>query len=180
MKNHNFGPCRVAVWQNSSLNCIIYCRQMEINWSLSVLLCSAYLYTRRNKEKTKDTIHSIILPFCNNITNDIWTKHCPIQINLPTRCNNFTSLLLDVYVWLNMFRAPLRPSSGAHNCTRSLRFYRWSVVGRGRGLPDHDHDQQHSNHHTPTVEPEAPNAVVCAWLWAERRLKHGEPHINVK
>jgi len=36
-----------------------------------------------------------------------------IQINQPTRCNSFTSLLFDVYVWLNMFRAPLRPSSGA-------------------------------------------------------------------
>jgi hypothetical protein len=54
-----------------------------------------------------------------------------IQINQPTRCNSFTSLLLDVYVWLNMFRAPLRPSSGAYNCTRSLWFYRWSIVGRG-------------------------------------------------
>jgi hypothetical protein len=30
-----------------------------------------------------------------------------------------------------MFRAPLRPSSGAYNCTRSLWFYRWIVVGRG-------------------------------------------------
>jgi hypothetical protein len=40
----------------------------------------------------------------------------------------FTSLLLDVYVWLNMFRAPLRPSSGAYNCTRSLWFYRWKVA----------------------------------------------------
>jgi hypothetical protein len=27
-----------------------------------------------------------------------------------------------------MFRASLRPSSGAYNCTRSLWFYRWSVV----------------------------------------------------
>jgi len=27
-----------------------------------------------------------------------------------------------------MFRAPIRPSSGAYNCTRSLCFYRWSVV----------------------------------------------------
>jgi hypothetical protein len=34
----------------------------------------------------------------------------------------------DVYVWLNMFRAPLRPSSGAYNCTRSLWFYRWRVA----------------------------------------------------
>jgi len=44
--------------------------------------------------------------------------HHTIQINQPTRCNSFTSLLLDVYAWLNMFRAPLRPSSGAYNCTR--------------------------------------------------------------
>ena len=47
-----------------------------------------------------------------------------IQINEPTRCNSFTSLLLDVYVWLNMFRASPRPFSGAYNCTRSLWFYR--------------------------------------------------------
>jgi len=43
-----------------------------------------------------------------------------IQINQPTRCNSFTSLLVDVYVWLNMFRAPLRPSSGAYNCINLL------------------------------------------------------------
>jgi hypothetical protein len=40
----------------------------------------------------------------------------------------FHSLLLDVYVWLNMFRALLRPSSGAYNCISSLWFYRWSVA----------------------------------------------------
>jgi len=51
-----------------------------------------------------------------------------IQINQPTRCNSSTSLLLDIYVWLNKFRAPFRPSSGAYNCTRSLWFYRWSVT----------------------------------------------------
>jgi hypothetical protein len=50
------------------------------------------------------------------------------QTNQPTSCNNFTSLLLDIYMWLNMFRAPLRPSSGAYNCTRSLWFYCWSVA----------------------------------------------------
>jgi hypothetical protein len=59
--------------------------------------------------------------------------HHTIQINQPTRCNSFTSLLLDVYVWINMFRASPRPSSGAYNCNRSLWFYcgawrleRWS------------------------------------------------------
>ena len=38
--------------------------------------------------------------------------HRTIQINQPTRCNNFLSLLLDVYIQLNMFRASSRPSSG--------------------------------------------------------------------
>ena len=97
-----------------------------------------------------------------------------IQINQPTRCNSFTSLLLHVYVWLNMFRAPLRPSSGAYNCTRSLWSCRWSVAVAAllvvvwqvmNNLPDYD--QQRSNHHTPTVKPEAPSAVVCSWWWAE-------------
>jgi len=44
---------------------------------------------------------------------------------IKRRCSSFTSLLLDVYVWLNMFRASPRPSSGAYNCIRSLWFYRW-------------------------------------------------------
>jgi hypothetical protein len=50
------------------------------------------------------------------------------KLNQPTRCNSFTSLLLDVHVWLNMFRALSRPSSGAHNCISSLWFHRWIVV----------------------------------------------------
>ena len=36
-----------------------------------------------------------------------------IQINQPTRRNNFSSLLRDVYLQLNMFRESSRPSSGA-------------------------------------------------------------------
>ena len=39
--------------------------------------------------------------------------HHTVQINQPTRWNSFSSLLLDVYVQLNMFRASSRPSSGA-------------------------------------------------------------------
>jgi len=40
--------------------------------------------------------------------------HHIIQINQPTRCNNFSSLLLlDVYVQLNMFQASSSTSSGA-------------------------------------------------------------------
>jgi len=39
--------------------------------------------------------------------------HHTVQINQPTRGNIFSSLLLDVYLRLNMFRASSRPSSGA-------------------------------------------------------------------
>jgi len=61
-----------------------------------------------------------------------WPYRRKIQIIQPTRCNSFPSLLLDFYVWLNMLRMSLRasphPSSGAHNCTRSLWFYRWKAA----------------------------------------------------
>jgi hypothetical protein len=36
-----------------------------------------------------------------------------IQMNKPTRCNNFSGLLLVVQIQLNMFRASSCPSSGA-------------------------------------------------------------------
>jgi len=39
--------------------------------------------------------------------------HHTIQINQTTRSNNFSSLLPDVYLQLNMFRASSRPTSGA-------------------------------------------------------------------
>jgi len=52
----------------------------------------------------------------------------------------------------------------------------WRVVGRCLA----DHDQQRSSHHTPTVKPEAPSAIVRSWWWAERRPKRVEPHVNVK
>jgi hypothetical protein len=56
------------------------------------------------------------------------TLYNTVQTNQPTRCNSFTSLILDVYVWLYMFRVPPHPSSGAYNCTRSLWFYRWRMA----------------------------------------------------
>jgi hypothetical protein len=83
------------------------------------------------------------------------------------------------------FRAPLRPSSGAFNCTRSLWFYCWSVAVGALlvvvwQVNLHDHDQKRCYHHAPTVKPEAPSVVVCSWWWAVRHPKHAEPHINVK
>jgi len=54
----------------------------------------------------------IIFKVCKSI------HHHTIQINQPTRCNNFSSLLLDIYIQLNMFRASSRPSSGAQQLQR--------------------------------------------------------------
>ena len=90
--------------------------------------------------------------------------HHTIQINQPTRCNNFSSLLLDVYLQLNMFRASSHPSSGAqqlHKQPLVLPSERGdsNAVGRVRGGRP-DHVQQHCYHHVPKVKPEAANAVV--------------------
>jgi hypothetical protein len=75
-----------------------------------------------------------------------------IQINQLTRCNSFTSLLLDVHLWLNMFRAPVRPSSGTCNCTNNLWFYRWSVaVGAFVGRDLAGYNCQTTTNNTPTA-----------------------------
>jgi len=101
--------------------------------------------------------------FNNKFDGHKSVHHLTIQINQPTRCNSFTSLLLDVHMWLNMVRASPRPSSGAYNCTRSLWFYRWKeAAGALLVMVWPDHDQHHSSRFLPTVEPEAPSAVVCS------------------
>jgi len=110
------------------------------------------------KIDTKPMALSGFLDVCKSV------HHHTIQINQTTRCNSFTSLLLDVHMWFNMFRASSRPSSGAYNCINSLWFYPLerggsSVVGRDLA----DHDQQRSIRFLLTVEPEAPSAVVCSW-----------------
>jgi hypothetical protein len=68
-----------------------------------------------------------------------------IQVIQPTRCNSFTSLLLGVYVWLNMFRASPRPSSvdttalGASGFTvgekRLEGCWSWSGLTTSNNLP---------------------------------------------
>jgi len=72
----------------------------------------------------------------------------------------FRVFSLDVYLWLNMFRASYRPSSGTYNCTRGLCFYIRCWM--------------------KNVKTEAACAVVCSWWWAVRRPKHVEPQINVE
>jgi hypothetical protein len=88
--------------------------------------------TYRHQVKQHSPVYIVLVFYCsvNNFNSDVHksVQHHTIQINQPTRCNSFTSLLLDVYVWLNIFRAPFRPSSGAYYCTRSLWFHRWRVA----------------------------------------------------
>jgi len=79
-----------------------------------------------------------------------------IPLYRPTIRNNFPSLLLDVYVRLNMFRASSRPSSEAQKLQYQplvlpLERGGSSAVGRGRAdWPDYD--QQHCYHQAPTVD----------------------------
>ena len=90
--------------------------------------------------------------------------HHTIQINQPTRCDSFTSILLDVCVWLNMFWAPPCPSSGAYTCTRSLCNYRQRVVVGVLLVVVSRVIRQITTNSAPTatlqVKPEAPSAVV--------------------
>jgi hypothetical protein len=109
--------------------------------------CVFILYSRLNLCSEEDKLFCVSQPeynpcsltqgekVCSFYNHDISAKIynqvqsnetflAPIQIIQPTRSNSFTILLPDVYVWLNVFRASPRPSSGAYNCTRSLWFYR--------------------------------------------------------
>jgi hypothetical protein len=88
-------------------------------------------------------------------------RHHTIQINQPNRCKSFARLLLDVYVSLNMFRAPPRPASRVYTCINSLWFYRWNVaVAALLAVVWPGHGQQRCYHYVSTVKPEAVNAVV--------------------
>ena len=55
----------------------------------------------------KSTTYVLAFKICKSL------HHHTIQIKQPTRCNKFSSLLLEVYVQLNMFRASSRLSSVA-------------------------------------------------------------------
>ena len=62
--------------------------------------------------KSKCYCEAVIYRFLGQTKKPI-SNSFTFQINQPTRRNNFSSLLLDVYVQLNVFRASSRPSSGA-------------------------------------------------------------------
>jgi len=71
------------------------------------------------EDQEANVFGKIVAAYSENCKEQINFKFCKsvhhhtIPIHQQTRCNNFPSLLLDVYVRLNMFRASSRPSSGA-------------------------------------------------------------------
>jgi len=65
------------------------------------------------------------------VTGDMLLRATEVHYNSnksPTRCNSFSSFLLDVYLQLNMFWASYAHHQELNNCSSSLWFYLWSVV----------------------------------------------------
>jgi len=135
----------------------MFCAEI-LFWDLRILYCIALYCTEPQKYLKVVSVFKV----CKSL------HYHTFQINQPTRCNNFSSLLLDVYLQLNMFRAFSRPSSGAQQLQQQplvlpLERDGSSAVGRGRsGRPDHD--QQHCYHHAPTLKPETAAAAVVELL----------------
>jgi hypothetical protein len=110
----------------------------------------------QNNEKCKNFIVSQNTAHCKNAENYNSNKS-------TNQIQQFHKFITHVYVWLNVFRVPPCPSSGAYNCISSLWFYRRSMVVEALlGVVWPDHDQQRCYHHAPTVKPEAADAIVSS------------------
>ena len=117
------------------------------------------------------------------------TATASVNVNdCSTKMRLYTVYYVSVNCSLYMFRVVTSPIiRSTCNCNYNIWHWSnrlcylplsWSSWNCSSGLLDHD--QQRSNHHAPTVKPEAPSAVVRSWRCAGRRPKHVEPHINVK
>jgi len=119
--NHFIFICNLPLFLN--VRCHVHCIK---NWrarrgvmvKLSLLSCSQEILSHEDTclicsqiYETKCVhcleMHIMSFKICKSV------HHHTIQINQPTRCNNFSSLLLDVYLQLNNFRPSSRPLSGA-------------------------------------------------------------------
>ena len=86
---------------------------LKPHWVYRSQKCQAITKGMAGNNNNNDDDDDNIIIIINKFKVCKTMHHHTIQINQPTRCNNFSSLLLDVYVQLNMFRASSRPSSGA-------------------------------------------------------------------
>jgi len=84
---------------------------LKLMWQLNVVKCNGVLSCNQLCVYTVKVQHLRVKFLARTVV--LMSSIVQIQINRPTRCNNFSSLLLDIYLQLNMFRASSRPSSGA-------------------------------------------------------------------
>ena len=121
-------------WEKSSGVCDITAGLQIVPWSSvymnrhSILRCQGKrtIWCKRGTSQTLDFL-LLSTKRAGSMRADYIIIHMN-QIIQPTKCNSFTCFLLDINVWLNMFRASPRPSSGAYNCTRSPWFCRWRAA----------------------------------------------------
>jgi len=87
-------------------------QRLGIETMTSSFTTSSYSVSTKRKEGEEKMASQLCVAPCKfKVCKPV--RYHTIQINQPTRCNNSSSLLLDVYVQLDMFRASSRPSSGA-------------------------------------------------------------------
>jgi hypothetical protein len=79
----------------------------------------------------------------------MYNTNSSFQINQPTRCNNFSSLLLTFMYSSTCFGRPHAHHQGFNNCSSSLWVYRWSVL------------------------------LLNSWWWVWGRPEHVEMYIKV-
>jgi hypothetical protein len=111
------------VWPESKVfphTCLWYTQLMSsltfwLPWTLQIslldVMCYAFIFGWSELFPLRDAsnVYRFFIPLSD------WIHCCRIiPINQPTRCDNFPSLLLDVYVRPSVFQASSRPSSGAY------------------------------------------------------------------
>jgi hypothetical protein len=106
-----------------------------------------------------DPNNLLVLEVCKSV------HYHTIQINQPTRCNNFSSFItwrLCTAQHVSGVLTSIIRSSTTAVAASAFTFGAW---------------QQHCYHHAPTVKPETATAVVELLMMG---AKHVEPYINVK
>ena len=96
----------------------------------ALLLSTSLLYVK--KLEHDNPMYSIITHLTSNVCMKFKVcksmHHHTIKINLPTRCNNFSSYYLIFMYSSTCFGRPHARHQELSNCSSSLWFYRWSVV----------------------------------------------------
>ena len=140
----------------------------------TIRLCSLYkieMKSQNLKFKVCKSVHHHTIKInqptrCNNFSSLLLMFmysstcfRCPHAHHQPTRCNNFSSLLLMFMYSSTCFRCPHAHHQELNNCSSSLWFYRWSVGGAVLLVVVRP-TTTNSYHHAPTVKPEAATAII--------------------